>query len=134
MALPLCNQIARPAFIALAIALGGVLPAQAEEALAAKLRTIAEAYITNTAPGENATAISISVSQPRSRATVNVAAGTVSKQADAAAMTPDTLFQIGSIAKSYTAVTLLQLQAEGVPDPDDTLGDWLTPVPRMELQ
>lgn len=128
MELPLCNPIARPAFIAPATALGVVLTAQAEEALAAKLRTIAEAYIANTAPGENATAISINVSLLRSRATANVAAGTVSKQADAAAVTPDTLFQIGSITKSFTAVALLQLQAEGVLDLD-TLGERLPQYP-----
>jgi hypothetical protein len=75
------DRIAGAAVFALAAALSGPAPAQADDALAAKLQTIADAYIADTASGERATAISISVSLPEGGGTVNVTAGEVSNQA-----------------------------------------------------
>ena len=76
---------------------GLVVPALALPSLAAdpevlrqKVQAIADAYVRDTAPGERATGISVSVSLPGGEM-VNLGSGKVSAAADEAPITPETL-------------------------------------------
>jgi D-alanyl-D-alanine carboxypeptidase len=98
--------------------------------LTASLQRIVDAYLAANAGPEGITAVSASVSLAGGKEPViDVVAGRVGKAADAALVTPKTLFPIGSITKSMTAVVVLQLVHEGVLALDAPIGRWLPEYP-----
>lgn len=97
--------------------------------LTAKLQSIADSYLAERGEKEMISAVSVSVSLPGDAVALNIASGRVSREPGAAPVTPDSLFQIGSITKSFTSVTILQLQAAGRLSIDQTVGDWLPQYP-----
>lgn len=100
------------------------LPARAtdRDALTATIQKMADDYVAARGEPEHVPGVSVRLSLPGGGETVDVVSGRLSREPDAPPMTPDTLFQIGSITKSITPATLLQSQDEGKPDLDDPLG------------
>lgn len=59
-------------------------------------------------------------------------AGTSGVAFDTVSVTPATVFQIGSITKTFTAALTVQLAGEGILSLDDTLARWLPQVPNAD--
>lgn len=72
--------------------------------------------------------VEVSISFPNEASPRNFVSGTTTING-ATLIKADTLFQIGSETKSFTAITLLQLEAEKLLSLDDQIGKWLPHIP-----
>lgn len=99
-------------------------PSAAKPTLQQALTNDVRRYLNSRRRDEHISAVSVSVGLRGRRSTIDLAAGQTLYRGDNAA-TPQDLFQIGSITKSFTAVLVLQLQAQHKLSLDDTLGKWL---------
>ncbi|MBC5808438.1 MAG: serine hydrolase domain-containing protein [Candidatus Eremiobacter antarcticus] len=87
-----------------------------------------DAYLKDRCPKEHCSALSLSVSLGRGTPDINLARGTT-QYGSGPRVTPASLYQIGSNTKSFTAVAVLQLEAQGRLSIDAPIGNYLPQYP-----
>jgi D-alanyl-D-alanine carboxypeptidase len=120
--------------VALAGALSGAANAQTSPSpepraqLRAALQADLDAYLQQRSAAEHLSSLSLAVSFGKDVPVMSVTSGTARYQAGAP-VTPEGLYQIGSITKAFTAVAVLQLEAQGRVSIDAPLGTYLPQYP-----
>jgi D-alanyl-D-alanine carboxypeptidase len=121
-------------FIALAIACGsygsarGQTSSRPSGSLRSALQADLDAYLRKRSTAEHLPSLSLAVSLSKSTPAITLTSGTVRYHAGPR-VTPTSLYQIGSITKAFTAVAVLQLEAQGRISIDAPLGAYLPQYP-----
>ena len=96
--------------------------------LAAILQGDLDAYLKERSAKEHVSSLSLAVSLGRDQPTIHFTSGTMKYQAGPA-VTANDLYQIGSNTKAFTAVAILQLEAQGRLSIEAPIGDYLPQYP-----
>jgi D-alanyl-D-alanine carboxypeptidase len=96
--------------------------------LKAALQRDLTAYLKTRGAKEHVSSLSLSVSLARGSSPINVTAGTT-RYGSGRPVTPSDLYQIGSNTKAFTAVAVLQLEAQGRLSIDAPIGRYLPQYP-----
>jgi D-alanyl-D-alanine carboxypeptidase len=97
-------------------------------ALKAALQHDLDAYLKERGAKEHFSALSLSVSLPKGTPAINLTAGTT-RYGSGPPVTPTSLYQIGSNTKAFTAVAVLELEAQGRLSIDAPIGTYLPQYP-----
>lgn len=118
------NQKLKFLFIALSFSFTSAHAQVSKESFDSQVQKLFASHFHKYKDKEYFSGASLSISIPNQN-TKNFYIGQVSHDPNSKRISADTLYSIGSITKSFTAVLALQLEQEGKLKLDDTLGHWL---------